>query len=179
MSSGKWWRDDCIRILGRKNQPQITASVLKGFSQLRAGIFSPKMGGAEGPKWHEGDLFWREDHSTGQISSRPHTTDFPPNGGLVREIPLFQGNLGWWNIIIWPDIYIYIYMIYMMYMYMVCSIWLGCDVSWLHTKYFLDHFTNTLWFQGFRWLLEYFRTRNTFTTVDGWNPTPPGMYETL
>ncbi len=27
----------------------------------------------------------------------------PPNGGLVREIPLFQGNLGWWNIIIWPD----------------------------------------------------------------------------
>ena len=24
---------------------------------------------------------------------------FPPNGGLVREIPLFQGNLGWWNII--------------------------------------------------------------------------------
>ncbi len=31
---------------------------------------------------------------SGQISSRPHTTDFPPNGGLVREIPLFQGNPG-------------------------------------------------------------------------------------
>ena len=28
---------------------------------------------------------------------------YPPNGGLVREIPLFQGNLGWWNMIIWPD----------------------------------------------------------------------------
>ena len=28
----------------------------------------------------------------------------PPNGGLVREFPLFQGNLGWWNIMIWPDI---------------------------------------------------------------------------
>ena len=28
---------------------------------------------------------------------------FTPNGGLVREVPLFQGNLGWWNIIIWPD----------------------------------------------------------------------------
>ena len=27
----------------------------------------------------------------------------PPNGGLVREFPLFQGNLGWWNIIIWPE----------------------------------------------------------------------------
>ena len=25
---------------------------------------------------------------------------FPP---FVREIPLFQGILGWWNIIIWPD----------------------------------------------------------------------------
>ena len=25
-------------------------------------------------------------------------------GGLVREIPLFQGNLGWWNIVIWPDL---------------------------------------------------------------------------
>ena len=24
---------------------------------------------------------------------------------LVREISLFQGNLGWWNIIIWPDVY--------------------------------------------------------------------------
>ena len=30
---------------------------------------------------------------------RPKT----PNGGLVREIPLFQGNPGWWNIIIWSD----------------------------------------------------------------------------
>ena len=29
-----------------------------------------------------------------------------PNCGLVREFPLFQGNLGWWNIIIWPDIFV-------------------------------------------------------------------------
>ena len=29
--------------------------------------------------------------------------DLTPNGGLVREIPLFQGSLGWWSIIIWPD----------------------------------------------------------------------------
>ncbi len=27
----------------------------------------------------------------------------PQNRGLVRAIPLFQGNLGWWNMIIWPD----------------------------------------------------------------------------
>ena len=31
------------------------------------------------------------------------TRVFTPNGGFAREIPLFQGNLGWWNIIIWPD----------------------------------------------------------------------------
>ena len=37
----------------------------------------------------------------GQIIATSH--DLTPNGGLVRDIPLFQGNLGWWNIIIWPD----------------------------------------------------------------------------
>ena len=41
------------------------------------------------------------DHTSGQIIATSH--DLTPNGGLVREIPLFQGNLGWWNIIIWPD----------------------------------------------------------------------------
>ncbi len=38
---------------------------------------------------------------SGQIIATSH--DLTPNGGLVREITLFQGNLGWWNIIIWPD----------------------------------------------------------------------------
>ena len=40
-------------------------------------------------------------YNSGQIVATSH--DLTPNGGLVREIPLFQGNLGWWNIIIWPD----------------------------------------------------------------------------
>ena len=40
--------------------------------------------------------------TSGQIIATSH--DLTPNGGLVREIPLFQGNLGWWNIIIWPDL---------------------------------------------------------------------------
>ena len=31
----------------------------------------------------------------GQIIATENTTDLPPNGGLVREVPLFQGNLGW------------------------------------------------------------------------------------
>ena len=38
----------------------------------------------------------------GQIIATSH--DLTPNAGLVMEIPLFQGNLGWWNIIIWPDL---------------------------------------------------------------------------
>ncbi len=38
---------------------------------------------------------------TGQIIATSH--DLTRNDGLVREIPLFQGNLGWWNIIIWLD----------------------------------------------------------------------------
>ena len=37
---------------------------------------------------------------------RDLTRPGPPNGGLLREFPLFQGNLGWWNIIIWPDLFL-------------------------------------------------------------------------
>ncbi len=32
-------------------------------------------------------------YHSGQIIATSH--DLTPNGGLVREIPLFQGNLGW------------------------------------------------------------------------------------
>ena len=32
-------------------------------------------------------------HISGQIIATSH--DLTPNGGLVREIPLFQGNPGW------------------------------------------------------------------------------------
>ncbi len=39
---------------------------------------------------------------SGQIIATSHA--LTPNGGLVREFPLFQGNPGWWNIIIWPDV---------------------------------------------------------------------------
>ena len=38
---------------------------------------------------------------SGQIIATSH--DLTPKGSWEREIPLFQGNLGWWNIIIWPD----------------------------------------------------------------------------
>ena len=42
-----------------------------------------------------------ENNWSGQIIATSH--DLTPNGGLGRVILLFQGNLGWWNIIIWPD----------------------------------------------------------------------------
>ena len=41
----------------------------------------------------------------GQIMATSY--DPTPNGGLVREIPLFQGSLGWWHIIIWPELDIF------------------------------------------------------------------------
>ena len=37
----------------------------------------------------------RRIHESGQIIATSHDR-FPPNAGLVREIPLFQGNLGWY-----------------------------------------------------------------------------------
>ncbi len=40
-------------------------------------------------------------HTSGQIIATSH--DLTPEGSWGREIPLFQGNLGWWNILIWPD----------------------------------------------------------------------------
>ena len=43
-----------------------------------------------------------DQYQSGQIIATLHDR-FPPKGGLVRKIHLFQGNLGWWNIIIWPD----------------------------------------------------------------------------
>ncbi len=40
---------------------------------------------------------------SGQIIATSH--DLTSKGSWGREIPLLQGNLGWWNIIIWPDNY--------------------------------------------------------------------------
>ena len=67
------------------------------------------VGGKNGPTkksrlqngWHGDEDVASSSKLSGQIIATSHDR-FPPNGGLVREIPLFQGNLGWWNIIIWP-----------------------------------------------------------------------------
>ena len=45
-----------------------------------------------------------QDHKFAHTNYSDLTRPGPPNGGLVRENLLFQGNLGWWNIFsIWPD----------------------------------------------------------------------------
>ena len=43
------------------------------------------------------DDIFNDGKKSGQISSRPHTTDFPPKGSVLegKWDPLFQGNLGW------------------------------------------------------------------------------------
>ncbi len=63
------------------------SKVPKGEADL--GI-SPRVLGGGGGK----DRFWDGlMYIAGQIIATSH--DLTPNGGLVREIPLFQGNLGW------------------------------------------------------------------------------------
>ena len=45
------------------------------------------------------EMIWSDFIATENTSFRS------PNGGFVMEIPLFQGNLGWWYIICWPEWY--------------------------------------------------------------------------
>ena len=70
----------------------------------------------------------------GQIIVTSH--ELTPNGGLVGEIPLFQGNLGWWCIIIWPYIYIYTTEWLQSWLCFCCVVW----VTWL-----LHLFCDDLW----------------------------------
>ncbi len=88
------------------------------WMRVRIAEFSPK---CLYFRWFSEAVFGRNNLESGQIIATSH--DLTPNGGLAREIPqvwrgfestnktwlnppleipLFQGNLGWWNIIIWP-----------------------------------------------------------------------------
>ena len=73
-----------------------------GFSLVVSGVLqrnrSSELRGQGWRRWHN-----IESHRSGQIIATSH--DLTPNCGLVREIPLFQVNLGWWNVIIWLDRY--------------------------------------------------------------------------
>jgi len=55
----------------------------------------------QGPKLHHLVELGPSSGGKGQIIATSH--DLTPKGSWERELPLFQGNLGWWNIIIWPD----------------------------------------------------------------------------
>ena len=58
-----------------------------------------------------------------QIMATSH--DLTPKGSLVREIILFEGHVGEWTIIVWPQIclslylYIYIYIYLCIYLYIL------------------------------------------------------------
>ena len=54
--------------------------------------------------WMEGYIWSYETTATSTRSKKN-----AEGSEYLREILLFQGNPGWWNIIIWPDIYIYMY----------------------------------------------------------------------
>ncbi len=82
-----------IRTLGLVEQETTKWSELEPHSRILSG-----------KKTWESKPFWcglgPKNHSlgvtsiySGQIIATSH--DLTPNGGLVREIPLFQGNLGW------------------------------------------------------------------------------------
>ena len=55
---------------------------------------------------------------SGQIIAT--SSDLTPKGSWGSEISLFQGNLGWWNNIIWPDIIVSVHTTYNLYV--LCTI---------------------------------------------------------
>ena len=57
------------------------------WKSLWSGTREPKKSGFT--RLEKGAMDW-----SGQIIATSHDR-FPPNGGLLREFPLFQGNLGW------------------------------------------------------------------------------------
>ena len=88
-------------IYGLKPPTRLTFETLQGQANphtLMVFFFAATFGGFVDRRWPLGK---QSSQSylirSGQIIATSH--DLTPNGGLVREIPLFQGNLGWWNIV--------------------------------------------------------------------------------
>ena len=83
----------------------------------------------------------------------------------------FQGNPGWWNIIIWPE--------EILPPTFRCVIFPGSCVKWCG-------FPHPRWknpgSRQYCWVERFFLAKKPGSqthTVDGRNPAPPGMYETL
>ena len=128
---------------------QYCSLVIRGFSNF-LGLFQVIMANP----WND---------SPGQIIATSH--DLTPNGGLVREIPLFQGNLGWWNIIIWPDSQknnqivtstIWLTLIYKDFLLLVWACWAGWT-CWIWPFWYLNWFIELSGFlKEFCWILLVF-----------------------
>ena len=75
----------------KKKRHGAELKALELFHQLRSGANSMSFGAGEGGgiEVSVGQMT----HESGQIIATSH--DLTPSGVLVREIPLFQGNLGW------------------------------------------------------------------------------------
>ena len=59
-----------------------------------------------GPRWawmNWRRSWWRVRSPGPNCFHRDLTPPGPPNGGFTMGNPLFYGNLGWWNVFIWPD----------------------------------------------------------------------------
>ena len=76
-----------ILVLGSK----LPLSIGHGHKPYYVGVFKEQLGvPLTVYPWY---LLCSLRDSSGQIMATSH--DLTPNGGLVREVPLFQGNLGW------------------------------------------------------------------------------------
>ena len=103
-----FWENDHLNSLSALN-PFVTFIFCDTGPDFSVRVPKPRGGGNfEGWIWESRACYhmaWfnREAviSTAGQIIATSH--DLTPNGGSVREIP-FQGNLGWWNIIVWPEL---------------------------------------------------------------------------
>ena len=76
---------------------------------------------------HINALYMYITYILGQIIATSH--DLTPKCSWGREIPLFQENLGWWSIIICPDIYIYMYIYIYLYICTYIYIYMYIRIS--------------------------------------------------
>ena len=87
------FRSSCIELRPSPELERVDCA-FDFFAQVRcAGPGEPPLLGSQAKEF---TLTWWPKHLAGQMKSRPHTTS--PQM-VVREIPVFQGNLGWWYII--------------------------------------------------------------------------------
>ena len=89
-----------IPPIGRKNTTYIPLIVLAYWVII---YHLPPIKGTRNSYWFLMDVWWIKHflfHDLEMLSGQTMATRL---GDLGKWDPLFQGNLGWWNIIIWPE----------------------------------------------------------------------------